>query len=421
MNPGKSGWLAEYLEYRSSFPEQEVYQGQHPDESLYRLIQPTGVMYGQPVNAVAHPDMETWSAKSRMKILLVESLLNSSFLFQQKSTIDLSDTNSIVIKIADFYIDVYPDLSVSKTTLFGKKKPTLQIAEKVIDRRIESNYMQDQNFWSRFFNNSLLFVDIYLFGQWLHTHGDRMIVEFLKEEKKNLYNKVCQVMAAAAHSNKNIEDEERRLFALFVGSTGLSSEDKKNALKLFENGLSLMEINFPENTSWIVKKYYLELSSLTIWADKKVEKSEVQFLTELCQMLGLSDDDFENSMIAVEGFVINHWQELDYLQTKRNFEIVSERFADRLSRMILKNKQRMIAAIHSDLQLRKLFIKASTTTLKEAEIQELEHRFFIALKNIPAFRIIELPQKFLEYRVIKRIIPETIIRDILNNKEALED
>ena len=414
MNPGNSGWLKEYLEYRSTFPEQEVFQGRHPDESLYRLVQPTGIMYGQPVNPIAHPDMDSWSASSRMKVLLVESLLNSSFLFQQKKVIDLSNTEALVMKVADFYIDVYPDLSVSKTTFFGKKKSTIAVAEKVIDKRIEANYQQDQNFWARFFNNSLLFVDIFLFGQWLHTEGDKMIIEFLRSERKNLYTTVCQVMAAAAHSNKNIEEEERKMFTLFVSSTGLSSEEKKQTLELLEDGLSLHEINFEENTSWIVKKYYLELSSLTIWADKKVEQSEVQFLTNLCQILGLNDDDFENSMIAVEGFVINHWQELDYLQTKRNYEIVSERFSDRLSRMILKNKQRMIVAIREDDQLLTLLRKASTTTLQESETKELESRFYNALKNIPAFRIIELPQKFLDYRVIQKIIPDTMMREIIN-------
>lgn len=415
MDPSKPGWLKDYLEYRKDYPLKEVYHGRHPDESLYRLIQPTGIMYGQPINAIEHPDMYNWSPQSRMKVLLVESLLTSSFLFRQKEVIDLKNTEAIIIKIGDFYNDVYPDFSVSKTTFFGKKKSTIDVAEKAIHNRIESNYQQDQNFWSRFFNNSLLFVDIYLFGQWLHTEGDKMIIDFLKEEKRNLYNTVCYVMAAAAHSNMNIEEEERRLFTLFVNSTGLASDEKKKVLELFENGLSLMEVNFAEDISWIVKKYYLELSSLTIWADKKVEQSEIEFLTDLCKSLGLSDDDFENSMIAVEGFVINHWQELDYLQTKRNFEIVSERFSERLSRMILKNKQRMVKAIREDEKLNDLLVKASQSVLSEEEEEELEDFFYHALKSIPTFRIIELPISFMDYRTIKRILPEPIMKEILGN------
>lgn len=415
MNPEKAGWLKDYILFRESLPKKEIQLGRHPDESLYRIIQPTGIMYGQPVNAVSHPDMETWSPRSKMKVLLLESLLNSSYLFEKQEIWVKPGHQNIVKKIGEFYLDIYPNLSISKTTFFGRKKDILEIAEKVIDRRIKINYEHEQNFWSRFFNNSLLFVDIYLFGQWIHTEGDKMVVDFLKEEKNIIYTTVCEVMAAAAHSNKNIEDEERKLFSLFVNSTGLSSEDKRKAINLFEEKLTLKDIKITDSFSWIVKKYFLELASLTIWADKKVEDSEINFLTELNLMLGFNEDDFENSMIAVESFVIKHWQELDYLQTKRNFEIVSARFAARLSRMIEKNSHRVTSAVREDPELVELLKKASLANLPQQDVNRIEELFLKALKSISSFSIIELPEHFLDYRTI---IPEETIRNIISTENS---
>ncbi len=87
MNPSSKGWLKEYLEFRLQLLQGLTAEGRkfsHPDHSLYRVIQPTGIMYGQPVNVFDHPLAAQWDEKDRMKILLAESLISSSLLFHDK-------------------------------------------------------------------------------------------------------------------------------------------------------------------------------------------------------------------------------------------------------------------------------------------------------------------------------------------------
>ena len=84
MNPGEKGWLTEYLEFRKDILKdlnESVKRSTHPEHSLYRVIQPTGLMYGQPVGTIDVPESEQWDAKDRMKILLAESLISSSLFF----------------------------------------------------------------------------------------------------------------------------------------------------------------------------------------------------------------------------------------------------------------------------------------------------------------------------------------------------
>ena len=71
MKPGEKGWLTEYLEFREELLKDLASNGHkssHPEHSLYRIVQPTGLMYGQSVDILEHPDSKNWDQKDRMKI-----------------------------------------------------------------------------------------------------------------------------------------------------------------------------------------------------------------------------------------------------------------------------------------------------------------------------------------------------------------
>jgi hypothetical protein len=66
MRPREKGWLKDYLEFRQGLLKDLVSDGRrgsHPEHSLYRLIQPTGLMYGQGVGDVDYPNQEDWDEK----------------------------------------------------------------------------------------------------------------------------------------------------------------------------------------------------------------------------------------------------------------------------------------------------------------------------------------------------------------------
>ena len=88
MNPSKSGWLADFIEYRKSaflktneFNQSKL--GKHPDQSFYGIIQPTGIMYGHPVNAFGIKDENIWTDNEGIKVLMADSLLNISALYSE--------------------------------------------------------------------------------------------------------------------------------------------------------------------------------------------------------------------------------------------------------------------------------------------------------------------------------------------------
>src|SRR5687767_11107051 len=170
MKPSDKGWLKEYLDLRKSvfrdLTNSEVSKSSHPEYTLYRFIQPTGLMYGQSVATLGIPESEMWEEKEKLKVLLAESLISSSLLFYDKPIKNDEDLSLAVLKtierIGNFYNNIFPELSTSTKTIFGRRKSAIELAERVLDKRIEHTSNFDGNFWIYFFHNSLLFLDVFI-------------------------------------------------------------------------------------------------------------------------------------------------------------------------------------------------------------------------------------------------------------------
>jgi len=421
MNPSKKGWLLDFINYRKQqFIDSQEFEkqrlGQDPEQSFYGIIQPTGIMYGFPVQDLKGIDTAKWSDIDHTKISLINSLVNIGELYAEykpQSNKSFSHLlNEVLEDICQYYEKVFPELSISTTNWLGKKKDILTVAEQLIEKRIKVAFSDDNNFWTGFFNRSQLFLDVYIFGQWSHTKQDTVIQEFFKSEKEDLSYNAVKVMAAAAHSNHHIEVEERGLFQLFIESTGMGSEKKRVAQEYFEHGLGIQDIPIDPSDTWTIRKFFLELALLTIWADKRVEDEELIFLNDFSEKLGFSKPDLQKSMIAIEGFVLENWSQLDDLQSKKDFQEVSNEYIDRVADVAGSYHNRLINDIKSDHRLLKLIQKGTTQDLDQPEKDEITHKFITVLKQIPVFHVISLPDGFLTYENVLRIIPKKVIKEL---------
>ena len=121
MNPNDKGWLKDYLELRKDvlmdLSNPNLRKTSHPDYTLYRFVQPTGLMYGQSVAYMDIPKSELWSDKEKLKILLTESLISSSILFYDKPLTNGEDLSNAILKtverIGNFYNNIFPELATS--------------------------------------------------------------------------------------------------------------------------------------------------------------------------------------------------------------------------------------------------------------------------------------------------------------------
>jgi hypothetical protein len=422
MRPSEKGWLKDYLDFRKdllvNLTHNAAQKGSHPEHSLYRIVQPTGLMYGQTVSHLSHPDHTNWNEKDKMKVLLAESLISSSLLFNNSTIKSAEDMSGVIMQtlenIGNFYNNIFPELSTPAKTLFGRKKTPLEVAEKILDKRIERTSDFQGNFWTYFFHNSLLFLDVFIFGQWIHTNADKIVADFFRYERDELRFSVVKVIAAASHANKEVVYEEKMLLDFFLHSTDLSSEKRKEAIKIFEQGIEIDEIHLPAENSWILKKFFLEMAVLTIWADKRVEQGELDFLKRFSNHLGFGEEDLENSLIAIEGFVLEHWDQLEHLQNKQDYNMVSEQFIKRVARIAEKNKGRLMKELQDNEEMMNLLKKARSNELTLEEKEKMRGELIAILKTVPTFVIISLPQKFLTLPILLKILPRNIFAEGIN-------
>lgn len=414
MKPREKGWLKEYLELRQDLFKELTSEkrASHPEQSLYRIMHPTGLMYGQAVGKIDHPMATHWDENDRMKILLAESLISSSLVYQNKPISSTEEVSEVFIQslesIGNFYNNIFPELATPTKTIFGKKRSALDLAERILEKRINRATSFKGNFWSSFFHNSLLFLDVYIFGQWIHTNADRIVADFFRYEREELRFSVIKVIALAAHSDRVVNYEEKRLLEYFLQGTELPPEKRREALTIFNQGVTLDEINLPSENSWILKKFFLEIAILTTWADRKVEQAEQAFLRYFADYLGFSEEDLEHSMIAIEGFVLEYWPQLEYLQDKQDYQRVSEQYIQRISKLTEKHKGRLVREIQENRELLSLLDKARAQELTPDEGDRVRGQLLVILKTIPTFSIISLPQQFLTLPMLMKILPRDL-------------
>ena len=240
MKPKEKGWLKNYLDFRRDLLRDvanSARKGSHPEHSLYRVLQPTGLMYGHSVGHINLPEVQEWDQRDRMKILLAESLISSSILLQDKAIDNPEELTRAVMKavenIGNFYNSIFPEMATPAKTLFGKKKSPLELAERILEKRIEVARDLEHNFWAYFFHNSMLFLDIYIFSQWIHTNADKIVADFFRYERDELRFSVVKVIAAASHASREVVYEEKKLLEFFITSTNLSAEKRKEAAEIF--------------------------------------------------------------------------------------------------------------------------------------------------------------------------------------------
>lgn len=417
MDLQKKGWLNDYLKHRKEYYNQSMVDVENPkaripDQSLYSLIQPTGLMYGQPVHSTVVEDsyFDKLNEEDKMKVLVAESLINSSLLLNHNNIRSINDFTEVIFnttsKIANFYNKVYPEIGTANRNIFGQKRSNLEIAERVIEKRVHQS-RNSKDFWSNFFNNILVFLDIYFFGQWIHTNNDKIFYEFFKQEKDELRFTIIKIMVAAAHANNIVEIEERKLFEYFLKASDFKTQRIKQAWKYLDEGISIDEITIDVN-SWILKKFFLELAILVVWADRKLEERELEFLKRFNKILGFYEEDLTNSMLAIEGFVVQYWDKLENLQDRKNLDSVKESYLDKASIVARKNERILSNQVKSSQEISRLIQKYQDGKLNPDESQVLRSHLENILKQIPTFVFISMPSAYLTLPILMEILPKSV-------------
>ncbi|GJM30695.1 MAG: hypothetical protein DHS20C17_33300 [Cyclobacteriaceae bacterium] len=409
MNPNIKGWLHGFcLKLESDYwksIERPLDTGYEP--ALYRTIQPSGLMYGHPVKelgAITYgPDK--LDAVARMKLIYAESLLTTGSLKLKSDNLitEEASTEHLVTELSDYFLNMYPGLYQGSTSSYLKNP--YQLTEKLISQRVSVKTSLMKNYLASLFHNSLLFLDVYYFGEWVSSFGEIPASDIINEQSR-LRLTILGVMALAANADNKLQKEEKALFEFYLESAGLDAAMSREARALLNNFGRLSEVDIPQIESWLIRKYLMEMAILVTLADREINPSEQEFIAELGEKLNFTQSEISDSMLAVESFVLANWPAMHYLLGKHNLEIISGRFVTRLKNYININKDYVVQEIQESRELFHLLGKSRTNTLTEVEKKIVNEQLIDILKTIPAFVIIALPFTFITLPTLLALLPK---------------
>jgi hypothetical protein len=411
LDPTEAGWLAKYIEIRSTLPfSEKVNLIEGKEEKLYAHLHNSGILYGHPIKLPMELELEMnkWPVKERLKLIFAEAfiatglIMNPDFIGVDSAQLEDRFGKSII----EFYENYRPELLKSGILSLKRNKTPLGQTEVIFDRRIKVKAQWNASFWRGFFHNIILFVDIIHYIDWINTNTEKKS-ELLQQQAFQIRWDVLKLVAMASNVNQEVRKNEQRLFDFFVESAEFNKEYRLKAKELIKQDAQLSELSINKNSSWLHRKYFLELAILTLWADRKISAKEEVFLLELCTHLGFDETDRDSSILSVQSFVMNNWDRIHFLQEKQNFFILRKHLTERMKKVAKKYTSEIKQEIHESGDLMSLLKLANTRELSVSEKEQVRMQLYDILKSIPAFVIFALPFSFLTIPVLMKIIPKS--------------
>ena len=417
MNLSEKGWFKRLISSQSVVAEEKM---SDKSEYLYKTSHNTGLIYGHPVLPKEFKSAEflELSQPAKLKLVLLDGFIKTAVFPSDELIPDDPDefVHYLSESIIEYYSEVIPNKKIKDRNFWGKKLNNEEIVEAILNDRLSSDTVELDNFWIGFFNNSLLFLDVFFFGEWIVNRHEEASVEKIQQHRDDVHLLLLQVMASAAYADNTIQEEEKVLFNQFLASAHLPEKLEKKAAEYINKGVDIDTIDLSPAKTWLLKKYILELAILTVWADQIVTEEEKQFIAQLSDQLGFTREELEKSMVAIESFVLSNWGNSPFLQSKNSFDDIRARFLERISEVMVQNQSRISEEIKESKELMMLLNKSNETDLNEEEQIKVRTELIDILKTLPTFVIIALPGSFLTLPLLLKLLPKGTIPTKIEEK-----
>ena len=425
MNFQEKGWLKKYLQTRNHYALHREYQrivelknsDASPEQILYDLVQPTGLLYGYPTQLpyqykalLKAVKINKLPPRDKSKIILLESLLYSALTseryYQLESEIDVADAFlEAAYRVGDYYKSVYQGIDTKyKTLFFYQERKGMDLTEFILNTR--TTYKT--HFWSSFINSSLLFIDILCFHQWIPVYQSAEKTQLIAQQHERLRVQILKTMVIAAYANQTIEKEEEQLVDYYLEAALFSGAQQEICRNFLAKGLSLANLNIKPDDSLVFRKYLLELAVLVVSADNIITDSEKAFIDHFCQKLALPEQEAEASILTVESFVYEHGQKMGYTHQREASDALQHHLLTRLTAVCEAHQATLSENIRKE-RVYDLLVSAWEESLRTDERKTLREGLLNALSQLPVFTKNTLPKSLLTYSVLLTILPKSLI------------
>lgn len=384
INPSVHGWIDKF------FVEQKLLPHPLPKSEIafYNQTRATGFIFGNTVSFDStHPiDTANRLPQEISKIGLLNTLYQMFRLQKQ-----MDDSELFIYEAIQFYSSLVEIGFNTFQKILISNTPSHKL-EKILHDRVQTNEDLITKNFSHVITNALLFIDILAFKQYL--------------EKRSISDKyltkieaiVISIVSLSLKTKTNISQHDDLLLKLFDASVRYT-KFSDTAIK----SISDLELSFLQND--LEKLYMIDLASISLWSDAKVENEERYFLYKLGDSLRIDDTLVLTSINFVNSFIENYKKEIPYFNFSNPVKQFYDQTSDSVSILLNRNKKRLLKEISESKELMQLLAKSTHKDLDKDEKKKVKRQLLDVCKTIPSLAIFLLPGGSLLLPLMIKFIP----------------
>ncbi|MFS4456700.1 LETM1-related biofilm-associated protein [Maribacter sp. 2304DJ31-5] len=397
MNPSASGWIEKFgslvLGHKNTYTD---------FTSLYNTLRSAGFVYGINVDIPSFITPEhKLSEDEKAKI----NLLNTLY-FTFKLETDEDGFTPFLERIFHFYQVLELDHISFLGKLFTGNKTSAKL-EKLLESRI---YLEDNiigKTFNNFITNSLLFIDVLLFKEYLkNPDGIRLRAQKLE------YLAINIAYHTLNSKEKNKSDE--KLAQLLESSLTFIDGETQKFDGSYREGLLT-------NDSVWENQYFLDMACLTVWEDHFLAYSESEFILDIGKDLGFTPDQIATAMANVTSFFTKNGESIPFLKEQNLAVQFYDSMGKVVNRLILRNSKRLQKELSESAELVSLLSKSTLRDLSTEERKKVQNQLLDIFKSIPSLAIFILPGGAILLPIFIKLIPKLLPSSFDENRVEKED
>lgn len=414
LSPGGKGWINKYFDLvENGHIKLKVVrpEGLRKLHFMHLTFTKCGIVFGYPLELIFAKSLDDskWTTEEKLKLLLFESHL---FVYIQIHSESLFNKEEFIQSLFEFY-KFHNAKSITKIFSFRKKiEIEEELLERVLAKRVDIkvNYL-DNKWWVNSLSNAFTYLDVILYDDFEHKHDESSLENYSKYA-----NNALTAITLSAYSDGVIDESEKDMFNVFLASANLNDSQRELAKSLFQKGAELEDISSFIKEHWLLKRFLLDISTLTIFSNEEVLDAEIDFLKSLSDYLEIPINELDETMTMAENFILRSNDRVDFLKNKSSYEIVYGRLTKRWTKVILRNKDKLSIELKESKQLILLVKKSTSSDLSKEEKEIVKTQFKDLAKSVPSLAIFMLPGGALLLPLILKIIPDLIPSAFKDNK-----
>lgn len=404
LNPSKSGWIKKYL-YLVEKQEISLFNYKNTEiwssQQVQAKLAESGIIFGVFAEFLFFrpKGLDRWTNHEKLMVQYFESMLlvylcnhpndfkAEDFLNQLEHFLNLSGSKDIdTIWSINRWIKVPGNI---EKTIADRTRIPLSFNDKI---------------WVSYLQNSLCYLDIVLFDEFVKKANT---TDFVDLRKRKVKLTLCTLILAF-QADAYLDESEIKMFNLFLASADLTAEDRIEFEQLLLAGVSISTLNEARFMSVLFRKYLFELAVFSMLSDTEFSSRERKVLNQIAGVLLLTTREINESYDIVETFTTRHEEVITQLKSSGSYERIFNRLSSKWSKIILRNKDKLVVELKESNELVALVKKSMSEPLNDEEKAKVKAQFFDIAKSVPSLAIFLLPGGAFLLPFVLKIVPDLI-------------